>query len=146
HTEGPPCNLESKAGSGTALRRGDSLPAKRRPWASEHSLRNAAGVGQEANLESRFTASGTPTYAAGSNTLFEGLHSSSEGGNDSISESEDTTDSESNMHHHTVDIPEEVLDNSPYAAVRASVAVTDNTSLSINTPRMWVLSMLFAIF
>ncbi|KAK5093836.1 hypothetical protein LTR70_006087 [Exophiala xenobiotica] len=36
-------------------------------------------------------------------------------------------------------------DNSPYAEVRASVPNTDNTSLSINTPRMWILSMLFAI-
>ncbi len=36
-------------------------------------------------------------------------------------------------------------DDSPYAQVRASVAPTDDTSLSINTPRMWTLSMLFAI-
>lgn len=36
-------------------------------------------------------------------------------------------------------------DNSPYAEVRASVPNTDNTSLSINTPRMWILSMLFAV-
>ncbi|KAK4245234.1 OPT oligopeptide transporter protein-domain-containing protein [Corynascus novoguineensis] len=36
-------------------------------------------------------------------------------------------------------------DNSPYAQVRASVSPTDNTSLSINTPRMWTLSILFSI-
>ncbi|KAL2432245.1 Glutathione transporter 1 [Exophiala dermatitidis] len=36
-------------------------------------------------------------------------------------------------------------DNSPYPEVRASVPATDNTSLSINTPRMWFLSLLFAI-
>ncbi|KAL2264366.1 hypothetical protein VTK26DRAFT_5792 [Humicola hyalothermophila] len=36
-------------------------------------------------------------------------------------------------------------DNSPYAQVRASVAPTDNTTLSINTPRMWALSILFSI-
>jgi OPT family oligopeptide transporter len=36
-------------------------------------------------------------------------------------------------------------DNSPYAQVRASVAATDNTSLSIDTPRMWTLSILFSI-
>ncbi|KAB5523870.1 OPT oligopeptide transporter protein-domain-containing protein [Coniochaeta sp. 2T2.1] len=35
-------------------------------------------------------------------------------------------------------------DNSPYPQVRASVAPTDNTSLSINTPRMWFLSTLFS--
>jgi OPT family small oligopeptide transporter len=36
-------------------------------------------------------------------------------------------------------------DNSPYPEVRASVPATDNTSLSISTPRMWILSLLFAI-
>ncbi|KAH8681220.1 OPT oligopeptide transporter protein-domain-containing protein [Xylariales sp. PMI_506] len=36
-------------------------------------------------------------------------------------------------------------DNSPYPQVRASVAPTDNTTLSISTPRMWILSTLFAI-
>lgn len=148
--EGPFCDLGSRAGAGAASRRRGSLPARRRPWGFEDGLRNAAGAAQEASPESRFTAGGVPTFAAGSGTLFEGLCSSSESENGSISESEDTADSdsesESGKHHRTADIPEEVLDNSPYAAVRASVAATDNTSLSINTPRMWVLSMLFAIF
>ncbi|OCT51760.1 Glutathione transporter [Cladophialophora carrionii] len=36
-------------------------------------------------------------------------------------------------------------DNSPYPEVRASVPATDNTALSISTPRMWILSLLFAI-
>ncbi len=36
-------------------------------------------------------------------------------------------------------------DNSPYAQVRASVSPVDNTSLSVNTPRMWCLSILFSI-
>ncbi|KAI0165981.1 OPT-domain-containing protein [Xylariaceae sp. FL1272] len=36
-------------------------------------------------------------------------------------------------------------DNSPYAQVRASVAPTDNVTLSINTPRMWILSALFSM-
>ncbi|KAI6359662.1 hypothetical protein MCOR25_006990 [Pyricularia grisea] len=36
-------------------------------------------------------------------------------------------------------------DNSPYPQVRASVSPVDNTSLSINTPRMWALSVLFSI-
>ena len=35
-------------------------------------------------------------------------------------------------------------DNSQYPQVRASVAATDNPSLSINTPRMWILSMICA--
>jgi hypothetical protein len=40
---------------------------------------------------------------------------------------------------------EDPSDNSPYPQVRASVSAVDNTTLSINTPRMWALSMLFAI-
>lgn len=40
---------------------------------------------------------------------------------------------------------EDPPDNSPYPQVRASVSPTDNTSLSINTPRMWTLSVLFSI-
>ena len=36
-------------------------------------------------------------------------------------------------------------DNSPYAQVRASVAATDDTSASINTPRMWILSVICAL-
>ncbi|KAJ5550726.1 hypothetical protein N7461_005424 [Penicillium sp. DV-2018c] len=40
---------------------------------------------------------------------------------------------------------EDPPDNSPYAQVRASVPATDNVSLSINTPRMWILSLLFSL-
>lgn len=36
-------------------------------------------------------------------------------------------------------------ENSPHELVRASVPPTDNTTLSINTPRMWCLSVLFSI-
>ena len=36
-------------------------------------------------------------------------------------------------------------ENSPHDAVRASVPPTDDTTLSINTPRMWCLSVLFSI-
>lgn len=50
-----------------------------------------------------------------------------------------------------VDIEEESedendpMDNSPYPEVRASVLATDDESLSINTPRMWTLSLLFTL-
>ncbi|MCJ1394527.1 hypothetical protein MMC18_007406 [Xylographa bjoerkii] len=37
------------------------------------------------------------------------------------------------------------LDNSPFAQVRASVSATDNITLSISTPRMWILSLVFAL-
>ena len=36
-------------------------------------------------------------------------------------------------------------DNSPFPQVRASVAATDEISASINTPRMWILSLLCAM-
>ena len=36
-------------------------------------------------------------------------------------------------------------DNSPYPQVRASVAATDDTTASIDTPRMWILSLLCAL-
>lgn len=36
-------------------------------------------------------------------------------------------------------------DNSPYPQVRASVAPEDNITLSISTPRMWVLALLFSV-
>lgn len=36
-------------------------------------------------------------------------------------------------------------ENSPHEAVRASVPPSDDTTLSINTPRMWCLSVLFSI-
>lgn len=56
------------------------------------------------------------------------------------------TDEENNFSVHddtsTID-PEE--ENSPHEAVRASVPPTDDTTLSINTPRMWLLSVLFSI-
>lgn len=45
------------------------------------------------------------------------------------------------------DEDEDVLDppdNSPYPQVRASVAATDDIFASINTPRMWILSLLCA--
>lgn len=43
--------------------------------------------------------------------------------------------------HSTEDPP----DNSQYPEVRASVQATDNIALSIDTPRMWTLSLLFAV-
>jgi len=63
---------------------------------------------------------------------------------DESSESDDfaVNDKPGNPNSNTDDPP----DNSPYPQVRASVPPTDDTSLSINTPRMWALSILFAVF
>ncbi|KAJ9606745.1 hypothetical protein H2200_008754 [Cladophialophora chaetospira] len=55
------------------------------------------------------------------------------------------TESGSDGEHEYTPTTDDPPDNSPYPEVRASVPATDNTSLSINTPRMWILSMLFAI-
>ncbi|KAJ4418976.1 hypothetical protein N0V82_005201 [Gnomoniopsis sp. IMI 355080] len=44
-----------------------------------------------------------------------------------------------------LDNDEDPPDNSPYPQVRASVSPFDNTALSISTPRMWTLSVLFSI-
>ncbi|KAF2086738.1 OPT superfamily oligopeptide transporter [Saccharata proteae CBS 121410] len=54
----------------------------------------------------------------------------------------DASDDEELRHKYTEDNP---ADDSPYPQVRASVKPTDDTSLSINTPRMWFMSMLFAV-
>ncbi|KAF8476040.1 OPT family small oligopeptide transporter [Kalaharituber pfeilii] len=40
---------------------------------------------------------------------------------------------------------EDPPDNSPYPEVRASVVAVDDITLSINTPRMWFLSILFSL-
>lgn len=45
----------------------------------------------------------------------------------------------------TPDDDEDPPDNSPYPQVRASVSPFDNTTLSISTPRMWILSVLFSM-
>jgi hypothetical protein len=87
-------------------------------------------------LDSQFTT------AAGAPQVFENLYSSS--GNSQAEESDDQESSETDDLH---DIKSNAhpSDNSPYAQVRASVAATDDLSLSINTPRMWALSIFFAI-
>jgi hypothetical protein len=59
----------------------------------------------------------------------------------SESASEDTSTVDSDQTEQDEDPP----DNSPYPQVRATVPATDNTTLSISTPRMWTLSLLFAV-
>jgi len=43
------------------------------------------------------------------------------------------------------DSNDEAKDDSVYTEVRAAVSASDDITLSINTPRMWILSLLFAI-
>lgn len=98
---------------------------------------------EESHLEARFNAGGTvPIAVGGAPRAFESLQTSSssshvdEADDDSTSESDDLDEVKTNGH------PQ---DDSPYAQVRAAVPPTDDISLSINTPRMWTLSILFAI-
>lgn len=61
-------------------------------------------------------------------------------------ESTDTSSQEDEQEDEDVDYDDEnPVDNSPYPEVRASVPATDNTTLSISTPRMWILSLFFAL-
>lgn len=104
---------------------------------------SAVGGIDNAGLEGRFGTTPLP-----SGPVFEGSNSSKE----SLDERSRDTDSavldeESEVQGFdriTID-DENPPDNSPYAQVRASVSAVDNTTLSINTPRMWTLSMLFAV-
>ncbi|KAK4157321.1 OPT oligopeptide transporter protein-domain-containing protein [Chaetomidium leptoderma] len=60
-------------------------------------------------------------------------------------DSEEDDDERSYVFDSDAEDDEDPPDNSPYAQVRASVSPTDNTSLSINTPRMWAFSVLFSV-
>lgn len=102
--------------------------------------------GQEAQFEARFNASALDHSIAGISPVLGSTKSSTSSTNididiDDDDDEDDEDASEDDLH----DQKGNPSDNSPYAQVRASVAATDNISLSIDTPRMWVLSMLFAI-
>ncbi|KAH6895832.1 OPT oligopeptide transporter protein-domain-containing protein [Thelonectria olida] len=109
----------------------------RRSTVSKHSSKLSEDVNGAVlvpGLESRLGLS-EPTHASG---VFE------ESVKDDVSENEPFLDDD----HDDVSTtgPEvEAVENSPHEAVRASVPPTDDLTLSINTPRMWCLSVLFAI-
>jgi hypothetical protein len=137
-TDGTPCPRRSRRRSHTA----SSSKAR------DSELYDTVEGQQESGLEPRFT-SGSATLAAADldSHVFDGLQSSSGSSafkdtpSDSYSDSEES--SEEDLHDHKS--PGHPKDDSPYALVRASVPPTDDTSLSINTPRMWALSIFFAI-
>ncbi|KAL2135732.1 hypothetical protein VTI74DRAFT_7102 [Chaetomium olivicolor] len=113
--------------SGVRRRRDGSQPRSptlRRPRQSEE-LGGSTTIG---GLEGRFGTTETSLL----NDLVEGAGAEEDDDRSYIFESD-------------IDEEEDPPDNSPYAQVRASVSPTDNTSLSINTPRMWALSILFSI-
>ncbi|KAF1921156.1 OPT oligopeptide transporter protein-domain-containing protein [Ampelomyces quisqualis] len=88
-------------------------------------------------FEARFNTSSCDPSIAGVPTHLDSSATSS-----SSTRLNDDDDSEDEDLHYTKGNPS---DDSPYAQVRASVAPTDNTCLSIDTPRMWFLSIIFAI-
>ncbi|KAK3687355.1 OPT oligopeptide transporter protein-domain-containing protein [Podospora appendiculata] len=117
----------------TTSRRSDGRSSVRLSTRKSGELGGSTTVG---GLEGRFGTTETPLL----NDLIEDPKLSDEEGTedgllDAGSDIDDDQDDDEN------DPP----DNSPYPQVRASVAPTDNTTLSINTPRMWALSILFSI-
>ncbi|KAF2033590.1 OPT-domain-containing protein [Setomelanomma holmii] len=118
-----------------------STTSRRRRRDESRSSRTLADEfeGQEGfQFECRFNAcgldpstAGAPPYVNSSQTSSSGTHLD-----------DDDDESENDGLHDTKGNP---TDDSPYAQVRASVAATDNTTLSIDTPRMWFLSIIFAI-
>lgn len=65
-------------------------------------------------------------------------------GQPNVRSAESSMDRSSNKSSKRKDTEEDPIDNSPYSEVRASVPATDDTTLSISTPRMWTLSLIFA--
>lgn len=103
------------------------------------SLRNSLDLEPDSGLDSRFTGSALPGFPAGPSAP-------ADTGSTSISVSEEDDDDyyENGSAKGIYGPPPP--DDSPYAQVRASVPPYDNTTLSINTPRMWILSTIFSIF
>jgi OPT oligopeptide transporter protein len=67
------------------------------------------------------------------------------GGPSNVSSAASSTDRSSRSPMRRRSAEEDPIDNSPYPQVRASVPATDNVTLSISTPRMWTLSIIFAL-
>lgn len=94
-------------------------------------------VMEEVGLNGRYASGGMPIPGEEVLEMDQsdgGFDSASHDADEDFMDDEDSTDDE-----------EDPPDNSAYAQVRASVSAVDNTTLSINTPRMWFLSLLFAM-
>ena len=146
HDDGPSTACDAQEDIEPARKRKNSVQVKRRKWGSEDAFGSVVDGAQGLGSEPRFTTSALPSFDTGRTSVFEGLHSSSESDDDDLLRESNANGSSHNKSH-TIEFPNgEVTDNSPYAQVRASVPPTDNVTLSINTPRMWTLSIFFAIF
>jgi OPT family oligopeptide transporter len=91
---------------------------------------------EDVGLESRFSVGGLPIP----NIEEQDSSSSSQDDSPLLDSDQAIRDDDS-----STEDDEDPADNSPYPQVRASVSAIDNTTLSINTPRMWTLSLFFAI-
>ena len=116
----------SNASSGTRRRRLSSSWGRLRRSSS-----NASDVGMGIDSKASFASGGH----AQSESRDMSSTSGSEAGPSPASSANEAGNSDA----------ETPLDNSPYPEVRASVPAVDNTALSINTPRMWTLSLIFAL-
>lgn len=127
----------SALSSHTKGRRKSSNARRRASQSDAVDTRKQEDITDDVGLEGRFSIGGIPIPNA---TAYQGCSNSKddtpglESPEGAVTDDDESTDDE-----------EDPPDNSPYAQVRASVSAVDNTTLSINTPRMWTLSMLFAI-
>jgi hypothetical protein len=128
-------------GDESATRRGSGLGSSTTSRREESRSSRTLGDGLEGHegthFEGRFNASSLDPSTAGIQPCFDNSEASS-----SSTRLDEDEDSETDDLHDTKGNPS---DDSPYAQVRASVSPSDNTSLSIDTPRMWFLSIIFAI-
>jgi hypothetical protein len=121
-------------------RRGSTTSRRRNRDESRSSRTLGDGVAslEGTRFEGRFNASGLDASTAGIPPILDISETSSS----STRLDDEDEESEPDDLHDTKGNP---TDDSPYAQVRASVSPSDNTSLSIDTPRMWFLSIIFAI-
>jgi hypothetical protein len=125
-----PRGTEHDAGSGSIrLRRSRSRLS--RDISRRSSMANTLEGVDDLGITSRYGLAGIPLHPEGDES-----DASTKGGDDG---------EESDIYEDDSFDEEDPPDNSRYAQVRASVSALDDTTLSINTPRMWILSMVFAI-
>lgn len=133
--------------------------SRRRISSTHQSRRRSSKVAGSANenyeydsadqeLLSTKTTTSSLSGSIGSNRLNSSFRLSSGDEPDSLPDGSQSCESDRSDDEEAIDEDNEGFDppdNSPYSQVRASVSPTDDLSLSINTPRMWTLSTLFAV-
>lgn len=113
-------------------------PAQRQPSSTSYTKDD------DLDLEPRFNTGALPASLS-TTPLFETLSSPTSSQSPASEDDEHEDDSSDDSLLDTKSNGHTASDNSPYAQVRAAVAASDDFTLSINTPRMWILSIFFAI-